>query len=189
MLNPRVGRSSRWVAWGGAVLTAALLAACGSPAPTPRTSLAPATRQPVVSSGAFTDTTLTPLETSAGKIGEASYSGYVCTISPLGCACDTPVIQHVRFTFTPDNRLLYDFAPAGGTASEWQLDHAGVNQWSYGIPLKDSQGQPQMVILGLISFTQDGYVQTQVAKLITEDVVKCPDVFFCRVTAVVTPTP
>ncbi len=124
----------------------------------------------------------------AGQLGEASYSGYACVTTPLACACDSPLIQKAKFVFTPDNRLAYDFAPVGGASSEWLLDHAGVNQWSYASPLRDKSGNTQAVAMFLLSFTQDGYVLTQVTNMSTGEVVSCPDVNFRRLVGV-TPTP
>jgi hypothetical protein len=75
---------------------------------------------------------------------------------------------------------VYDFEPMGGEHTQWQLDHAGVNQWNFATPLKDSAGTTQAVMLALLSFTSDGYKVTQVAPMSTGEVVKCPTVDFHR---------
>lgn len=176
--NPvnRVVRVARWL-W-----LAGLLVACGPSAATfptkiPITSAAP---QPTQNVSGGVPQTLTDLELNVGGLGEKSYSGYVCGITPQGCACETPVIQKVKFSFTPDNRLLYDFEPVGGEHTQWQLDHAGVNQWNFATPLKDSTGTTQALVLALLSFISDGYLLTQVTTMSTGEVVKCPDVIYRR---------
>lgn len=168
--------------WIGTWLLAALLVACASSGSgtSTTTRILPTANPAIPRVSGGVPSQLTSVELAAGQIGEVSYSGYACAIAPLGCACENPVVQKVKFTFTPDNRLLYDAAIVGGKPSEWQLDHAGVNQWSYASPLLDKDGKTQAVLFALISFTPDGYVLTQVTTMSTGETVKCPDVNFRR---------
>jgi len=161
---------------------AGLLVACGASTPNPpaKTPVPTAVPPPTQNVSGGVPQQLTSLELIVGGLGETSYSGYVCGIAPQGCACETPVIQKATFTFTPENRLLYDFEPMGGAHTQWQLDHAGVNQWSFASPLKDSAGTTQALALALLSFISDGYIVTQVTTMSTGEVVKCPNVIFRR---------
>jgi len=166
--------------WGSLLGLAAILSGCGSlgPSALPATPTTAPLPTELVSGGVPQQ--LTDLELAVGSLGETSYSGYSCVIAPAGCACETPVIQSALFTFTPDNRLLYAFEPVGAARVEWQLDHAGVNQWSYAAPLRDSSGNTQALLLALLSFTTDGYILTQVTTMSTGETVDCPDVIFHR---------
>jgi hypothetical protein len=121
---------------------------------------------------------LSDLEVAAAKRGVATYTGYACTIAPAGCACEAPLVQESSFTFTPSNQLLYDFTIKGGQPAQWQLDHAGFNQWSYTAPVALGEAQQDALLLALLTFTSNGYQVTQVATFRTGEVAKCDNVEF-----------
>lgn len=122
---------------------------------------------------------VTGYELIAIGAGEAFYSGYACAVSPVGCACDEPIIQRAVFEFTEGGQLRYRFA-GGGYGSEWLMDRLGPNQWSYTISMYREEGQFEGAYFVLLTFTQDGYQFTQGADLDEGGLVTCPDVFFQR---------
>ena len=166
------------------VLVAGLAAGCGQATVTftPVPTRPPIT--PVIGGDKTALATLVPAnalsdeELAAGKRGVATYTGYACTIAPAGCACETSLIQDSSFTFTPDNRLLYDFTVKGGTPAQWQLDHIGYNQWSYTAPVSVTGSQDDALLLALLSFTSTGYQITQDVTYRTGDIAKCDNVDF-----------
>lgn len=148
------------------------------PSPLPDMTSTPGqTGQP---SGGNLPANLSGYELLANSTGEASYSGYACVMAPVGCACDQPIIQRVRFNFTANNKLLYEFRAGSQPASTWELGHAGVNQWDYRAPIKGDDGSTQAYFLALITFTQEGYLVTQAANMASGAIVQCPDVVFHR---------
>lgn len=172
---------------GAAVLAAWLISGCAQASPTASAPPLPATRPvitPVLGGDKTALQTLVPasalsdLELAAGKRGTATYTGYACTIFPAGCACEDPLVQDSSFTFTPDNRLIYDFTIKSGQPSQWQLDHAGFNQWSYSAPVALGEAQQDALLLALLTFTPDGFEVTQVATFRTGEVAKCDSVNF-----------
>jgi len=171
--------------WAAAILAAGLISGCAKatpPAATPvptRPEITPVlggdktALQTLVPANALSD-----LEQAAAKRGVATYTGYACIIAPAGCACETSLVQDASFTFTPDNQLLYDFTIRGGQPAQWQLDHAGFNQWSYSAPVALGEAQQDALLLALLSFTTNGYTVTQVATFRTGEVAKCDNVEF-----------
>ncbi len=131
---------------------------------------------------------MTGYELIASRVGEAIYSGYVCTIAPVGCACEIPILQRVVFTFSDQDSLLYTFA-GDGFSAEWAMDRVGANQWSYTIPVYDNAGDFQGAFFTLLTFTQDGYILTQGADLQEGGLVSCPDVNFRRMRSATAPAP
>ncbi len=196
-MTGRLGR--KWIGLL-VVLAAGLMAGCGAarPAATSQPTSNPATT-PVLNTNRLALQTLVPasaltdLEIAAAYRGVATYTGYACVIAPAGCACEDPLIQDASFTFSPDNRLYYDFTIKGGTPGQWQLDHAGYNQWSYTTPITVGQGQnakQDAILLALLTFVQDGYQITEVATFSTGEISKCSDITFHRLGAPgATPTP
>ena len=166
------------------VLAAGLTAGCGQAAPKVTAAPTRPAITPVIGGDKSALATLVPanalsdLELAAGKRGTATYTGYACTIAPAGCACEESVLQDSSFTFTPDNRLLYDFKIKGGQASQWQLDHVGYNQWNYVAPITVSNAQQDALLLALLSFTPNGYEITQDVTFRTGDIAKCDNVQF-----------
>jgi hypothetical protein len=123
---------------------------------------------------------LTGYELIAAGVGEAVYSGYSCAIAPIGCACETPVIERVSFTFTPEGRLLYHFK-GDGYEAEWDMGRLGPNQWGYTLPLYDQAGGFEGAYFALLTFNQDGYVLNLGMNFDTGEIVTCPTVTFRRV--------
>lgn len=123
---------------------------------------------------------LTGYELIAAGLGEAVYSGYSCTIAPIGCACETPVIEQVSFTFTPERRLLYHFR-GDGYEAEWDMGRLGPNQWGYTLPLYDEEGNFEGAYFALLTFNQDGYVLNVGMNFNTGEIATCPTVTFRRV--------
>jgi hypothetical protein len=126
------------------------------------------------------------------QTGEAVYSGYTCVISPVGCACEQPVLERITFTFPDDNTAEYHFA-GDGYASTWTLEREGPNQWGYtqdfgmeGTDLTVSQFM-------LLTFTESGFIRTEGARLSDDSLVACPDVYYRRLAlpgeVTVEPTP
>jgi hypothetical protein len=179
-----------------AMLAIGLISACGAaPAAHSLTPDANPLTKPALDANRIALQTIVPasalssLEQTAAARGSATYTGYTCVIAPVGCACENPVIQDVTFNFTPDNRLLYDFTPRGSTPAEWQLDHAGFNQWSYTAPVSTQSGQVA-TLLALLSFTQVGYIVTQVATYRGGEISECKNIDFHLLnTPVPTPIP
>lgn len=135
---------------------------------------------------------LTGYELVAARTGEAVYSGYACVISPVGCACEQPVLERITFTFPEDNVAEYHFA-GDGYATTWTLEREGPNQWGYtqnfgmeGTDLTVSQFM-------LLTFTESGFIRTEGARLSDNSLVACPDVYFNRLAlpgeVTVEPTP
>lgn len=125
---------------------------------------------------------ITGFELIALRAGPAYYSGYNCTITPLGCACETPVIHQVTFNITQDNHLSYVFA-GDGYSAEWLMDDLGPNEWGYTFAFnyETEAGQVLGAIFALMTFTEDGYVLTQGANLDAGGIVTCPDIHFRRI--------
>jgi len=184
-------RDRGWIGLAAA-LAAGLISGCSAASPAPTVTQAPAATAATLDSNRIALQTLVPasaltdMELAAGARGAATYTGYSCVIAPVGCACETPVIQEASFTFAPDNRLLYDFTVKGGSPSQWQLEHAGYNQWSYSAAISSQSGEVA-VLLALLSFTEDGYEVTQVATYPSGELSKCSNVSFHRLDAA-TPT-
>jgi hypothetical protein len=123
---------------------------------------------------------LTGYELIAAGVGEAVYSGYSCTIAPIGCACEIPVIEQVSFTFTPEGRLFYHFK-GDGYEAEWDMGRLGPNQWGYTLPLYDQAGTFEGAYFALLTFNQDGYILNVGMNFNTGEIVTCPTVTFRRV--------
>lgn len=131
---------------------------------------------------------VTGYELIAIRIGEAVYSGYACTIAPVGCACDQPVIQRASFEFVSEGTMLYKFM-GSGYGAEWQMDRIGPNQWSYTIAMYDQGGQFEGAFFVLVTFAEDGFIITQGADLDEGGMIACPDVFFRRMMSDTAPEP
>lgn len=112
--------------------------------------------------------------------GESVYSGYTCTIAPVGCACDQPLVQRATFEFVNETTMRYTFS-GGGFGSEWLLARLAPNQWGYEIGMVDDEGVEEGVYFVLLTFTEDGFIITQGANLDEGGMIACPDVYFRRV--------
>jgi hypothetical protein len=127
---------------------------------------------------------LTGYELLASRAGEAVYSGYRCAITPIGCACETPVIERASFAFTNDGHLDYRFSGDGYEAT-WRMTRIGPNNWDLTRGERDESGirYAHFVIL---TFIDSGFIVTEGADLGEGTIVACPDVTFRRLAA---PTP
>ncbi len=156
------------------------------PAPSPTaTPTASASEEPVDQYGLPYD--LTGYELLAARAGEAIYSGYACAIAPVGCACETPVIERISFTFAEPGHLSYHFAGDGYQAT-WEMTRLGANQWGYtqGYIIEGTETVVSHVIL--LTFTDTGFIRNDGVDFREEGFVSCPDVTFRRL-AVPTPEP
>jgi hypothetical protein len=131
---------------------------------------------------------VTGYELIATSLGEAVYSGYACTIAPVGCACEEPVIQKASFAFVSEGQMSYTFS-GSGYGSEWLMTRIGRNQWSYTIPMYRQDGTFEGAFFVLLTFTEDGFIITQGADLDEGGMVACPDVYFRRLMSDATPEP
>jgi hypothetical protein len=127
---------------------------------------------------------LSGYELAAARAGTAVYSGYNCTIAPVGCACEAPVILRVTFTFTTDGHLNYQFA-GDGFAAEWFMNRLGPDRWEHTFQFvyEVEDGSAVGAIFAFLEFTSDGYILTQGANLDAEGIVTCPEINFRRLGA------
>lgn len=123
---------------------------------------------------------MTGYELIAFNLGEAVYSGYSCTIAPVGCSCEEPVLERVVFNFQSEYRMSYTFAGDGYQAT-WEMTRLGPNQWGHTLPLYDEEGQIHGALIALLTFTADGFLYNLGADYQDGQVITCPDVSFRRV--------
>jgi len=150
-----------------------------SPIPTLEATTAPPTptRDPSLPDVPYQ---MTGYEMLAAQIGAASYSGYTCLITPAGCACELPLIQQVTFTFNADGTLSYRFE-GEGYAATWPMQRVGPNQWEYALSIRSEQRDETIgEARALITFTETGYIFTQMVDYFDSGLVACPDVHFRR---------
>ncbi len=123
---------------------------------------------------------MTGYEMLAAQIGPASYSGYSCLITPAGCACELPLIQQATFTFNEDGTLSYRFE-GEGYAATWPMQRVAPNQWEYALSIR-SEVRDEAIgeARALITFTETGYILTQLVNYFDSGLVACPDVHFRR---------
>ena len=129
---------------------------------------------------------ITGPELLAADLGEQVYSGYTCTITKVGCACEQPIIQKANFDFVSEYSMIYSFN-GSGYASEWQMTRLGPNQWSYEIAIYSDEGNLLGAWLVLLTFDVDGYTITEGADLVAGGFVTCPDVAYRRLMSEPTP--
>ncbi len=122
---------------------------------------------------------LTGYEIIAANAGEAVYSGYSCTISPVGCACEQPVIERISFTFPDNDHVIYAFA-GEGYATSWEMVRIGPSNWSYTQHYVMEGTEMQIAHIILLTFTDTGFVRNDGAQLPSREVIPCPDVHFRR---------
>lgn len=123
---------------------------------------------------------MTGYELIAYSVGQATYSGYACIVSPDGCSCELPALQETTFTFTPEGMLHYAFE-GDESSGEWEMSRAAPNQWEYSFSLNSVErnsaiGEGRV----LISFTEEGFVYTQFINFFDSGPVVCPEVPFRR---------
>jgi len=123
---------------------------------------------------------MTGYELIAFNLGEAVYSGYSCTIAPVGCSCEEPVLERVVFNFLSEYRMSYTFAGEGYQAT-WEMTRVGPNQWNHTLPLYDEEGKVHGALIALLTFTADGFLYNLGADYQVGQVITCPDVSFRRV--------
>lgn len=203
-----IHRSARRLRLAIGTLGAVILTACattavpqtpppaegGATAPPLRTATPSSTAPPIPTPEAATaeptptrDSTLpdvpyqmTGYEMLAAQIGAASYGGYTCLITPAGCACELPLIQQVTFTFNADGTLNYRFE-GEGYAATWPMQRVGPNQWEYALSIRSEQRDETVgEARALITFTETGYIFTQIVDYFDSGLVACPDVHFRR---------
>ncbi len=171
----------------------ALSAPTASPPPSPWPTYTPGGAQepaPAPNPASLPDVPydMTGYEIIAANVGSAVYSGYSCVWSPVGCACELPLLLEATFTFTPEGRLHY-FFKGDDFQALWEMERAAPNQWLYKTDIQSEEQDNRKIGEGLtlLSFTQDGYVITQMVDLYEQGIVTCPDVTFQRLMG--TPAP
>ena len=154
---------------------------------TPTTDVAEATSAPeatatapVSNAGIDVPYQLTGQEIIAANAGEATYSGYSCLVTTAGCACELPETRTAEFVFRQDEFMDFYFA-GEGYQTKWEMLRVGPNQWEkaesiYSVEKDEAIGE----VRALLSFTEDGYVFTQIVDYFEVGIVTCPDVYFRR---------
>jgi hypothetical protein len=122
---------------------------------------------------------LTGNEIIAARFGQAVYSGYTCTIAPVGCACEQPVLEQVAFTFDDNDHMNYRFE-GDGYATTWRMNRLGANQWGYtqGYTLEGTDSRVAHIVL--LTFIDTGFIRNDGAVIDDGVPVTCPDVTFRR---------
>ncbi|MGF1504014.1 MAG: hypothetical protein ACFB51_02590 [Anaerolineae bacterium] len=126
----------------------------------------------------------TEREVDAALAPAQTYSGYTCIIAAqAGCSCERPIIQRVRFTFTEDGRMYYRYATANNINVSWQLSRVGPDQWSVTLPIVSSEQDFEGSLVGLLTFSENGYTFTQVVDFNAEGLgqdgsgfIRCPSI-------------
>jgi hypothetical protein len=154
------------------------------PSPLPSATASPSTdlspTAPQVEGAPDVPYDMTGYELIAYSVGQATYSGYACVISPDGCSCELPTIQEVTFTFSPEGPMTYTFE-SDESAGAWEMSRGAPDQWIYSFSL-DSQERGGQIGEGrvMISFTEEGFVYTQFINFFESGPVLCPEVPFRR---------
>ncbi len=123
---------------------------------------------------------MTGYELIAFNLGEAVYSGYNCTLAPVGCSCEEPVLERIVFEFLSEYKMRYTFAGEGYQAT-WEMTRIGPNQWEHTLPIYDEEGQIYGAVFALLTFTSDGFIYNLGANYQDGELITCPDVSFRRV--------
>lgn len=122
---------------------------------------------------------LTGYEIIAARFGQAIYSGYTCTIAPVGCACEQPVLEQVTFSFDDNDHMNYRFE-GDGYATTWRMNRLGANQWGYtqGYTLEGTDSRVAHIVL--LTFIDSGFIRNDGAVIDEGAPVACPDVTYRR---------